>query len=353
MKSRKIRKYIPSGKALLILIIVLVGLFTVKILRNAFLFARTNGITPGFVKNLALGKYDTLKSRKRRANVVLLGVSGGTHEGANLTDTIQFVSLSLEKVDLVMLSIPRDVWLPSLKQRINAAYEDGEAKKVGGGFILAKAAVEEVLGIPVQYAAIVNFSGFVQIIDFVGGIDVDVAQAFDDHFYPIAGKENDFCAGDPDFSCRYESLHFDKGLQQMDGARALKFVRSRHGTNSQGSDFARSSRQQKVILAFRQKALSSQTLLNPARVIELTQTFGKSVDTDVPEDDVSHFAKLVSQIDTSRIRRVVLDSEMEDSPLEVGDAVSYSGQFVLVPKGGVWRDLAEYVQGEIFKLDEK
>ena len=136
----------------------------------------------------------------------------------------------------------------------------------------------------------------------------------------------------------------------MDGATALKYVRSRHGNNNEGSDFARSARQQKVILAFRQKVISSQTLLSPTTIIGLIGTFDKSIDTDITNNDIPSFIKLGEKIDPSTIRRVVLDAGRDDSVLDVGDPNKYGGQYVLDPKTDNWTDLAEYVQGEIFKL---
>jgi anionic cell wall polymer biosynthesis LytR-Cps2A-Psr (LCP) family protein len=138
----------------------------------------------------------------------------------------------------------------------------------------------------------------------------------------------------------------------MDGKTALKFVRSRHGTNEQGSDFARSARQQKVILAFREKVLSTETLLSPSTILDLAKTFGASIDTDITDEEVPYFAKLGPKIKGETVRRVVLDVEREESQLVPGDPQEHGGQFVLVPKDNSYRDLAEYVQGEIFKLEE-
>jgi len=68
---------------------------------------------------------------------------------------------------------------------------------------------------------------------------------------------------------------------------------------------------------------------------------------------VPYFLKLGQKIDPSTIKRVVLDSDRDNSVLEVGDLATHNGQFVLVPKNNRWTDLAEYVQSEIFKLQEK
>ncbi|MBI2594283.1 hypothetical protein HYW39_01145 [Candidatus Curtissbacteria bacterium] len=93
--------------------------------------------------------------------------------------------------------------------------------------------------------------------------------------------------------------------------------------------------------------------MNPKTALDLARTFGESIDTDVTDEEVPYFAKLAQKIDPGKIRRVVLDSGRDESVLAIGDPQFHGGQFVLVPKSNSWRDLAEYIQGEIFKLEER
>ena len=321
-----------------------------------------------------------LKNDRGRINILLLGTGGKGHEGPDLSDTMILASVDKDGKDIVLVSIPRDLWSPALSAKVNSAYAFGQEKN-GEGLDLSKKTIRTLFDLPIHYAFRVDFDGFVKAADLVDGIDVNVENAFVDSKYPVAGKEDDTCgieietkqengiqsvyfkdatgsatllteANDP-FICRYETISFKQGPSHMDGLTALKFIRSRHGTNSEGSDFARSARQQKVILAFRQKVLSKETLLNPKTILELTKTFGQSIDTDITDEEVPYFAKLARKIDPPTIRRVVLDSDRDNSVLEVGDLATHNGQFVLVPKNNHWTDLAEYVQGEIFKLQEK
>ena len=161
-----------------------------------------------------------------------------------------------------MISVPRDIWSDSLKDKVNSAYHYGEEKKKGGGLTLSKAIVSDVVGLPIQYALVLDFSGFEKVINLVDGVEVNVPKSFTDPDYPIPGKENDECNNDPEYRCRYEALHFDAGVQVMDGARALKYVRSRHAEGDEGSDFARGKRQQEVILALKTKLMSKDIYLN-------------------------------------------------------------------------------------------
>ncbi|KKT87778.1 MAG: LytR/CpsA/Psr family protein, partial [Candidatus Moranbacteria bacterium GW2011_GWC2_45_10] len=136
-------------------------------------------------------------------------------------------------------------------------------------------------GIPIHYHVMVSFDLFQEIIDILGGVEVTVDTAFTDYAYPIENMENNRCGrteeeikkmeeeGKSDleiYFCRYEEIVFNQGTQTMDGETALKFVRSRHGNNNEGTDFARSRRQQKIITAIKNKSLSIQTLVNPAKL---------------------------------------------------------------------------------------
>jgi len=324
-----------------------------------------------------------LNSNNGRVNVLLLGIGGQGHEGPNLSDTMILASIAEDGHDVVLVSIPRDLWDPSLSTKVNSVYAYGQEKD-NDGLNVTKKTIGTLFGLPIHYTLRVDFNGFIKAVDLVDGIDVNVENAFVDSKYPVVGKEDDLCGltieteeidgvpqqvvkdatgsailldkiteeNDP-FECRYETISFKQELTQMDGTLALKFVRSRHGTNGQGSDFARSARQQKVILAFRQKVLSKETLLNPKTILELAKTFGQSIDTDITDEEVPYFLKLGQKIDPSTIKRVVLDSDRDNSVLEVGDLATHNGQFVLVPKNNRWTDLAEYVQSEIFKLQDK
>lgn len=323
-----------------------------------------------------------LKNTDGRTNVLMLGIGGAGHEGPSLTDTIMVASIEKDGKDVALISIPRDMWSPTVSAKINSAYAFGLEK--GDGIDLAKKSVEEAIGLPIHYVGRVDFRGFTRAVDLVEGLDLEVETAFVDTRYPIPGKEDDLCGltieteekdgqkrevvkdatgsatplseitdlNNP-FTCRFETISFKKGPSHMDGITALKFVRSRHGSNNEGSDFARSARQQKVLIAFREKVLSTETLTSPKTIIDLSKSFGESIDTNIGGEEVPFFVKLFKDVQSQSVRRIVLDSGRDESVLAVGDPASHGGQYVLIPKSGNYEDLENYIKGEVFKTTEK
>jgi len=381
----KVRRVRRTLKRLLPLVVV------IGILMSLALFLTTLSGTSSYVTSIISGVF--LKSTDGRINVLLLGTAGSAHEGPNLTDTIMVASYNLKSSEVYLFSIPRDLWLPSLRSKANAVYEIGLSQNNGLG--LSKTVMGNILGLPIHYGLRVDFRGFVQAIDAIDGIDVVVEKSFDDYLYPIQGKEDDLCGNsekemdfseeeakklniDPGkrkilispegqiatdaaeedkgikyFSCRYEHISFDKGKTKMSGAVALAFVRSRHGTNGEGSDFARSKRQQKVIEAARDKLLSLETLSNPQKVTDLVKTLGKSIDTDISIKDALEFYKLSRKV--GKIHSFVLDaSPKSDLPngrtslLINPPRDEYGGAYVLISQD----DDFSIIQGYVKKILE-
>lgn len=330
-----------------------------------------------------------LKSTNSRVNILLLGIPGGTHDGSNLTDTIMVASYNLKTNQVYLFSIPRDLWLPALRSKANAVYQIGLSQNNGLG--LAKTVVGNILGIPIHYTLRADFRGFVKAVDAIDGIDVVVERAFDDYLYPIQGKENDLCGfeekemefneeeakklnievgkrkvlissegqiatdsaeedkGIKYFSCRYEHIGFERGQTHMNGAIALVFVRSRHGTNGEGSDFARSKRQQKVLETTRSKILSLETLASPKKVTDLVKALGKSIDTDISVKEAIEFYKLSKKLD--KTYNFVLDDSAK-SGLPAGRtsllihplASDYEGAYILISQDDDFSIIQGYVR---------
>lgn len=293
-----------------------------------------------------------LKKADHSINILLLGIAGGTHDGADLTDTMMFVSIDPDKNKIILVSIPRDLYMPELKAKINTAYAKGNNRAKGGGLTLSKAVVSKVVGQPIDYVFAIDFAGFVKAVDLIGGLEINVKRSFDDYEYPIEDKREDLCDLTIDeatariatesalavFPCRYEYIHFDKGLQHMDGARSLIFVRSRYATNEEGTDFARSQRQQKVLYAFKEKTLSLETILNPIKLTSLYSVLAESIDTNIKQSEFDDFVKLVQKIKNAKISSSVIeieDKKQKRAGLLINPAPSdFNGAWVLIPRAG-------------------
>jgi len=121
----------------------------------------------------------------------------------------------------------------------------------------------------------------------------------------------------------------------MDGQLALKYARSRHAFGIEGSDFARSRRQQKVILAVKDTVLSASTLLNPSRISRILETLKDNIATNMDVWEIVSLAQTFKELDTADITHHVIDAS-EDSPLY---STVLNGAYVLLPKNDDWSDL--------------
>jgi polyisoprenyl-teichoic acid--peptidoglycan teichoic acid transferase len=340
------RSAVSSSMVLRVLAWIILGVIVVAVAALIFFglrVSRETGISPSLGMQLVAGDGVELKSSAGRTNILLLGVGGGTHEGADLTDTMMVVSLSTTGQSASFVSIPRDIWSETLKDRVNSAYHYGELKKEGGGLLLAKVVAEDVIGMPIQYSMLVDFSGFTEIIDLVGGIDVNITKGFVDHDYPIAGKEKDTCPGDPTNRCVYETIQFDVGVERMNGERALKYVRSRHAEGEEGTDFARSRRQQDVIIALKDKLMQPTQWFTPTKGRELLDVVEKATESDMNLGEIASIGKRMLKIDDANIHKVSIDELLYSPP------TSLYGRYVLIPLES-WDQVHTFIQEKLKSL---
>ena len=352
----KIKKEKPKKKSkwtkyfvILIVLGLLVGSGIVLAKRGAHLFNPISIVATVSASNL--------KETDGRTNLLLLGLDKRAEGNidSELTDTLLLVSIGRVEHDVVLISLPRDLWVEDprgAKSKINAVYtlnKQDETDNLGGGEALMQV-VDEVLGVPTHYYAIINFELFKDAINILGGVEVEIEKSFIDYYYPVEGMERA-----PNENDRYETVAFDKGIQTLDGERALKYVRSRKGTNGENTDFARSERQQRVISAIKTKALSLETLVNPVKIKELYELYSTQLDTNVNFSDVQSYYLLSQQIDFDRVTSVVLDdrSAADEGGLLYAPADSelYTGHkdmYVLIPKVGDFSQLHAYVQRYLF-----
>ncbi len=192
-------------------LVIIFGLFTFFKLRDA-----SNKIFLGSSSSVAAsGLLASDFQNKTPFNIVLLGYGGGNHDGAYLTDSIIVVHIDPSNKIVTLISVPRDIWVKIPTNgvtgdfwKINAAYELGlddndypnkQSLFLGpsGGGNMAKYVIGQVTGLPIDRFVALDFSGFKNTIDTLGGVDINVQTAFTDTEYPIDGKENDLCGHSP------------------------------------------------------------------------------------------------------------------------------------------------------------
>lgn len=229
-----------------------------------------------------------------RVTLLLLGVDR-RHEEYSRSDTIILLNIDPVEKTARMLSIPRDlkVIVPGFgAHKINAAYAFGDANETvpGRGPGLMMRTIETNFGINIDYFAEVDFGGFVKIVDTVGGVTLDVPYPIRDNEYPAPNNQ-------------YMRIFFPSGWQHMDGERVLQYARTRHDDG----DGRRSARQQQVLLALRDQAISLNLL---RQAPELIGEVGDSVRTDLDHGQVLQLAKLATEISQSEIEQLSLNSAL-------------------------------------------
>ncbi|MBI3618653.1 LCP family protein [Candidatus Peregrinibacteria bacterium] len=197
-------------------------------------------------------------------NVLLLGIGDKNHDAADLTDAMMLVSLDPKTRSAVLLSIPRDLFVGERTDvragRINALYEQYKAfvrtqtrmSETGASLVAMRETgnvIGEKLGIPIHGVLLMDFTGFVKIIDALGGVDVEVSRTIVDAAYPIREGE-------------IGTFAIDVGPHHLDGETALQYARSRHSS----TDFDRSMRQQQMLKSLAQK-VESQGILRDVRLV--------------------------------------------------------------------------------------
>lgn len=275
-------------------------------------------------------KRETSKDAKT-FNVLLTGHGGSGHSGGGLMDAIIVVHVNLTDKKAGLISIPRDFWFSGHKINSDPSLKD---------------AITGVVGLPISNSISIDFNSFVKMINTLDGVTVDTKKAYVDNFYPVRGKENELCGKSPEevadlhvkysgfelekqFTCRYETISYGVGLNEMNGDEALKYVRSRHGDG----DFGRSRRQFEVLKAILQKA--------NVKSVESAFDF---VNTDLDIDEVT---KLLAEIGNPLDYSISSINLSDENVLVSGK--SSGGAYILQPKTGLndYGSIKEYIKNNL------
>lgn len=318
VNQEKTQKAVIAGG----LIIIVVLLYAIYILIKSLDFS---GIIFSFGRSLRVDE-------NGHTNILLAGLGGEGHDGGELTDSIIVASIDYNQKIVPMLSIPRDLYVKSQKSdsggRINAVYSTSKNQfSSKEGMEELKQVVSNVTGVPIDYYIKIDFKGFKKIVDSLGGVDIIVEKDLYDPYYPLGE------------TVQYQTFAINAGPHHLDGETALKYARSRETT----SDFDRAYRQQQIITAVREKALSLNVLTDPTKIKAIYDSVNTSIETDLSINEIIELAKTAKDLGKeSTISRVLTDNPVATcgALLYTPAKDSFGGAFVFLPAGNTY----DYIQ---------
>jgi LCP family protein required for cell wall assembly len=332
-------KYIPKSERsknkkkwiVLFLILIILALPAFYALKTGIAFSKI--IT---IKNIAWEKIFgskfpsseyTPEKDPDRINALILGIRGeGDPNGGLLTDGIMMVSYKKSTGQVVLFSIPRDLYLQmpgeAKYEKVNAAYALG-LEKYNNGLDYVKKTVAYITGQYLEYALVVNFEAFKDLIDLTGGVEIHLDQRFveDKQWWCDKSGEN----------CR--PFVVEAGDQILDGETALYYVRSRFSTN----DFDRARRQQQVLLSLKDKLISLGVLADPLKISGILDVISKNIKTDVTPWEIPQLIEIAKNAKTDKI----ITKVFENSPEGLLYQTQINGIYVLLPTEGNFSKIRE------------
>ena len=302
-----------------------------------------------------------------RINILLLGMRGADLPGGGLlADTIMVVSIKPEENKAAIISIPRDFYADNPgwggKTKINAVYAAGEENGKKQGIADMQKVVSQISGVPIHYGVTIDFEGFVDLVDALGGIEIYLEKPFSESLqfqephvcdgdkggvftvptgkyeykrnekgkivaqYPLCTNKNVECGG---------NFSLPAGTSQLDGKTALCYVRSRVTSN----DFERARRQQEVLQKIKEKALRVGTLTDFSKVSGIMEALGNNVTTNMEPWEMKRFFDIYQNMNNPAVYQKVLENTEEGllyAPSETGPA-----GYILLPRGDNYARIQE------------
>jgi polyisoprenyl-teichoic acid--peptidoglycan teichoic acid transferase len=340
------------------------------------------GLLSSIVHNIPGVKDEAKGEKEGRINIAILGMRGeGVAGGGLLADTIMVISVKPAENKAAIISIPRDLYVtvPGTqdKQKINAVHAYGEEKGKGKGLEAMKTILSEVTGLPIHYAASINFQGFIDLVEAVGGVTVHLDQPFqegvqfhephvcDPYIYTVPAKdpktkvqmyENKYYTrqNGTKYLAKSYPLCYNKdeecggvfglpaGDVQLNGKNALCYARARYGS----SDFERAKRQQQVLQIIKNKMTSMGTLSDFSKINGILDSLGNNVRTDMQLWEMQRLYDIYKQVPDPEIHQRVLEDSEEGLLYYPGESAA---GYILLPRGDNYDKIHELAQN-IFTL---
>jgi len=334
-RGKLFRIFKRSVIVLLIIVAIIAGFFIYKSL-NA-----SHNIFQGNILDIFSNK-ELKMDANGRSNFLVLGTSEDdpNHDGANLTDSMLIISINQKTKDAYMFSVPRDLYVDygmacfaGYSGKINAYFSCSNEEDTPNGeqarLTATQKLVGDIFGLDIQYGAHVNHTVIKEAVDAVGGVDVD-----------IQGSNGDPGVYDRNFDwrCNYKCylVKYDNGVHHLDGEHALYLAQARgdvaptYGLGN--SNFDREKNQQKILIAIKDKAMSTGTLTNLGKISGLIDALGDNLRTNIQMGEVRTLMQVASETKPGDVHTVSLVGE-SDSVVKTG---SYGGASVVIPSAGVY-----------------
>ena len=239
-------------------------------------------------------------------------------ESTLLTDTILFASLNPQSGKLLLVPLPRDLWIKNYRTKINSLY-----------FYNKIDYIQTVLGQPVHHTLILNYHQLPQLIDLLGGIEVSVDKGFTDSQYPQGSS--------------FTTISFSPGTQTLNGDRTLQYIRSRQSEDiEEGTDLARNQRQMQVFNALINKLRTKSVLANPTALGKLYRYWQDNITTDLSDPGI--LAVLFSLFPQVNIQ---ITSQSLPSELLTPPPVRKYGLWVWEPRDPTWSQIHQFIAGHL------
>lgn len=297
------------------------------------------------IKNLKdsfkTGWNQPLPTTEYGTNILILGLDDIEQQrnGSLLTDTMMVVSIK-KNAPIKLLPIPRDLWIASLKTKVNALYYYGEKSQVTTGQSLIKETLEQILNIPIHHIVVVKIDTVRSLVNALDHVTVTIDTPFTDLNYP----RDDLPLGQKEVS-PYETVEFQAGVQNLDGDKTVKYIRSRQSEDQvEGSDTSRSKRQQKVTQAIIDRLTAREILLNPYALGSVYKIWNTEIDSTLTDADLVSLAKFL-KVDRVNFETLTLPiSEAGRSGILYHPPTTKYGQWVYEPLDPSWEELRTWIK---------
>jgi LCP family protein required for cell wall assembly len=281
--------------------------------------------------------------RDRRVNILLAGLDhrNDALEKTLLTDSLIFASFIPRTANVTLIPIPRDLWIPQAKAKINSLYLYGRNAGVGTALLIDSVAT--LSGQTIDHYLIIDYQLLPQLIDLLGGVDVIVDNSFTDPQFP-----NPAYITDPTQPV-YQTVSFTAGPVHMDGITAVNFMRSRNSPDpAEGSDTARSTRQLKIISTLANRISQPELLSRPEKLGQIMHYFLTTFETDLKLNDLMILAFATLPRTQFQLTTVHIPTSADsDTPILVNPPITKYGQWVFETPSAGLSELTAFFQTQL------